>query len=249
MKIFKNRKSLVLITILLIGCFLIVGCGSKTSHSKASLPEKGEELSAQDIQAQAGGERAADSETEISDSKTGPTDSKPNAPVTDGGQGHSKTINEMAQPKADSSKESTSENKDVSGEKQDKLDATEDIPSVTLSIVGPEDIGIILKQTEVKIEEGETVLDVLKKAAQENNIPISVRGRKSAAYVEGIDNLFEFDRGAKSGWVYRVNGGLSNKSAGAFTVKAGDVIEWIYTLDLGRDVGDVSADPGGAPDE
>jgi hypothetical protein len=63
--------------------------------------------------------------------------------------------------------------------------------------------------------------------------------------VEGINNLFEFDHGAKSGWLYRVNGSMYSKSAGAFTVKAGDVIEWLYTLDLGRDI----EDSGGAADE
>jgi len=38
---------------------------------------------------------------------------------------------------------------------------------------------------------------------------------------------------------------MYSKSAGAFTVKAGDVIEWLYTLDLGRDI----EDSGGAADE
>ncbi len=66
--------------------------------------------------------------------------------------------------------------------------------------------------------------------------------------MEGIDNIFEFDYGVKSGWIYRVNGSIYSKSAGAYTVKAGDVIEWLYTLDLGRDLDDV-AGFGGAGDE
>lgn len=63
--------------------------------------------------------------------------------------------------------------------------------------------------------------------------------------MEGINNLFEFDHGPRSGWLYRVNGSMHSKSAGAFTVNAGDVIEWLYTLDLGRDI----EDSGGAADE
>ena len=34
----------------------------------------------------------------------------------------------------------------------------------------------------------------------------------------------------------KVNGSFYSKSAGEFTLKANDVIEWLYTLDMGRDV-------------
>jgi hypothetical protein len=67
--------------------------------------------------------------------------------------------------------------------------------------------------------------------------------------VEGIDNLFEFDHGAKSGWLYRVNGSMYSQSAGSFTVKPDDVIEWLYTLDMGRDIDDDTSYSGGAADE
>jgi hypothetical protein len=77
------------------------------------------------------------------------------------------------------------------------------------------------------------------------------RGSAKAPYIEGIDNLYEFDKGGKSGWLYRVNGTFPNKSAGAYILKKGDRIEWVYTLELGKDVGksenpkdDVNADSG-----
>ncbi len=62
------------------------------------------------------------------------------------------------------------------------------------------------------------------------------RGAGGAAYVEGISNLYEFDKGPKSGWVFAVNGVYSGTGAGSYSVESGDAIEWVYTLDLGKDV-------------
>ena len=58
-----------------------------------------------------------------------------------------------------------------------------------------------------------------------------------SAYVEGIGNLYEFDGGALSGWMYRVNGTFPNKGCSAVAAAPGDRVEWVYTCDLGRDVG------------
>lgn len=107
---------------------------------------------------------------------------------------------------------------------------------VTLSITADEQVGTILQATEVAIEEGDTVLDVLKKATKANKIPMEFRGSGAVAYVEGIDNLYEFDRGPKSGWMYRVNGVFGKQSAGSEKLKPKDRIEWLYTLDLGKDL-------------
>ena len=57
------------------------------------------------------------------------------------------------------------------------------------------------------------------------------------AYIEGIGNLYEFDAGALSGWMYRVNGWFPNYGCSSYQVQDGDVIEWVYTCDLGADVG------------
>jgi uncharacterized membrane-anchored protein len=56
-------------------------------------------------------------------------------------------------------------------------------------------------------------------------------------YIQGINNIYEFDAGALSGWMYRVNGWFPNYGASRYVVQQGDVIEWVYTCDLGRDVG------------
>jgi hypothetical protein len=232
-KLFVKKKSPVFISILLITCFLIVGCGNKTSVSKTPYQsEEGQEASQKEATIDHIQEDPKKAESiDTPDFMPNVEDSK-KSPVTD----------------SDVSRQGQ-ENVNSQGQEQEKSDDPEQVSSVTVSIVGPEDNGVIMKATVVEIEEGETVLDVLRKAARQNNIPISVRGRKSTAYVEGIDNLFEFDHGAKSGWLYRVNGSMYSQSAGSFTVKPDDVIEWLYTLDMGRDIDDDTSYSGGAADE
>lgn len=116
-------------------------------------------------------------------------------------------------------------------------ETAEPISSVTISIVADEETGTVLAATAVELKKDDTVLEVLKRTTRKNKIQMEYRGAKAAAYIEGIDNLYEFDLGAKSGWMYRVNGEFPNKSAGAYKLKDGDVIEWLYTVDLGKDLG------------
>lgn len=106
---------------------------------------------------------------------------------------------------------------------------------VHISITGHKDVGIILADTAVNIDEGDTVIDVLKRTAELNSIQLECSGIKAMAYVKGIGNTYEFDYGPKSGWIYRVNGEISNVGAGKYEVKDGDYIEWLYTVDLGRE--------------
>jgi hypothetical protein len=109
-------------------------------------------------------------------------------------------------------------------------------PLVFFSIMGPKEIGAILDRKEVILEEKDTVLDILIRITKEEKIQIEYKGAKSFAYIVGIQNIFEFDYGPKSGWIYVVNGVIPGKSAGAFTLEEGDIIEWFYTIDSGRDI-------------
>ena len=40
--------------------------------------------------------------------------------------------------------------------------------------------------------------------------------------------------------MYKVNGWFPNYGCSSYYLKDGDVIEWVYTCDLGKDVGDNS---------
>lgn len=96
--------------------------------------------------------------------------------------------------------------------------------------------GIILKSQKVKFYEKDTVYDVLKRQLDKNSILIEASFTGKSAYVEGIDNIYEFSCGKKSGWMYSVNDKYPQVSCSEYIVKDGDVIKWRYTCDLGEDV-------------
>lgn len=97
--------------------------------------------------------------------------------------------------------------------------------------------GVILSNTTVKIKDGDTVLNVLETIRDKYKIQMRYTGTKESAYIEGINNLYEFDGGRWSGWMYSVNSWYPNYGAGVYSLRAGDVIEWNYTCDLGKDLG------------
>lgn len=99
--------------------------------------------------------------------------------------------------------------------------------------------GIILKSCTVTFYDGESVFDVLKRVCAENGIQMeaSFTPMYNSAYVEGIHNLYEFDCGTGSGWMYRVNGWYPNYGCSRYQLRQGDVIEWRYTCNLGGDIG------------
>ena len=111
----------------------------------------------------------------------------------------------------------------------------------------PED-GVILTATTVTVYEGESVFNVLQREMKRNRIHMEFMNTPiyNSAYIEGINNLYEFDVGELSGWMYKVNGWFPNYGCSRYQLKAGDVVEWVYTCDLGRDVGEYM---GGQRDE
>lgn len=99
--------------------------------------------------------------------------------------------------------------------------------------------GVILPPTKVTFYEGESVYDVLQRVCKENNIHMESSWTPvyNSAYIEGINNLYEFDCGERSGWMYRVNGWYPNYGCSRYQLADGEKVEWRYTCDLGNDVG------------
>lgn len=106
--------------------------------------------------------------------------------------------------------------------------------------------GTILSTTTVTFYEGESVFDVLQRVCRNSGIHMEASWTPiyNSAYVEGIHNLYEFDCGALSGWMYRVNGWYPNYGSSRYQLQQGDVVEWRYTCDLGHDVGGAYAVTG-----
>ena len=106
----------------------------------------------------------------------------------------------------------------------------------TIRSVLPEDG--VLADDDAEIYEGDTVFTVLSRFCKEKRLPLSSKGStRYGVYVDGIAGLFEMDAGAQSGWMFSVNGDFPSKSAGDTALKDGDDVAWVYTLDLGKDVG------------
>jgi len=97
--------------------------------------------------------------------------------------------------------------------------------------------GVILQNMKVEFNEGDTVFDILVKITRKKGIHMEYRGSGSNTYIEGINNLYEFDGGSNSGWMYSVNGVYPNYGVGAYKVKSSDVIKFNYTCNLGADLG------------
>lgn len=99
--------------------------------------------------------------------------------------------------------------------------------------------GVILPTIKVAFTEGETVFDILKRICDEKNIQLEYSwSMYGTYYIEGINNLYEFDCGGDSGWMYKVNGWFPNYGVSAYEVSDGDQIFFLYTCKgLGTDVG------------
>ena len=93
-----------------------------------------------------------------------------------------------------------------------------------------------LSKKAYKVEDGDSVYDLLEKTGLDIEITRSAYG----VYINAIEGLAEFDEGAESGWMYRVNKKFPNYSASLYTLSKGDYVEWLYTRDLGADIGDNS---------
>lgn len=99
--------------------------------------------------------------------------------------------------------------------------------------------GFIIPTTRVEIAENETVFDVLLKVTKDRRIHMEYVSTPiyKSNYIEGIGNIYEIDAGPLSGWMYKVNNWFPNYGCGKYILKDGDSIEWVYTCDLGRDIG------------
>ena len=107
----------------------------------------------------------------------------------------------------------------------------------------PED-GRILPAVEVEIQSGATVIDVLRQVLREEKIHFEYTDATAydSAYIEGIGNLYEFDCGPQSGWMYSVNGVYPGLGCGSYTLSEGDAIVFSYTCNLGEDLGAEKSD-------
>lgn len=101
--------------------------------------------------------------------------------------------------------------------------------------------GVILERTEYVLRDGDTVYDILERACRYNKIQMEHQGATEnsfgSAYIKGINYLYEFSCGELSGWMYKVNGEFPKYGCSKYVLKDGDDIVWVYTCNLGEDIG------------
>ena len=106
------------------------------------------------------------------------------------------------------------------------------------AVLVPED-GTLLAATEVEFTGGDSVFDVFRQTLRNGKIHCEYVDASAydSVYIEGIGNLYEYDCGPQSGWMYSVNGTYPALGCSAYTLADGDVIVFSYTCDLGADLG------------
>lgn len=101
--------------------------------------------------------------------------------------------------------------------------------------------GVILPPTRYVLRPGDTVFDILDRAVHYNRIQMEYQGAREnsfgSVYIQGLHYLYEFSCGPLSGWMYRVDGEFPDYGCSRYVLHDGQVVEWVYTCDLGRDVG------------
>ena len=99
--------------------------------------------------------------------------------------------------------------------------------------------GILLETVELEFNGGESVFDVFRKVLREEKIHFEYVDASAydSVYIEGIGNIYEFDCGPQSGWMFSVNDVYPGLGCSSYTLADGDVIVFSYTCDLGADLG------------
>lgn len=90
--------------------------------------------------------------------------------------------------------------------------------------------GIIFSKNEIAVQENESAFDILKRELINAGIHIefSLSPVYNSVYIEGINNIYEFDCGERSGWKYYVNGKYPPVASSEYKVKPDDKIVFTY---------------------
>ena len=117
------------------------------------------------------------------------------------------------------------------------LDHADELAPEKAALV-PDD-GRILAETEAAFTEGESAFDVLLRVCKEKKIQMEYDDAPAygGVYLIGINNIYQADCGDLSYWMYSVNGEFPNFGCGDYVMRDGDELCFLYTCDLGADVG------------
>ena len=100
--------------------------------------------------------------------------------------------------------------------------------------------GYIVKPERITFTEGESAYDLVLRVCREKSIHFDATFTPlyNSCYVKGIGNLYEFDCGESSGWMFKVNDWFPNYGMSRYALRDGDTLSLLYTCDGGFDVGE-----------
>lgn len=127
----------------------------------------------------------------------------------------------------------SSSSKDTAG---DKDSSAKKFVILTIDATKGDD-GIVANKAKVDFKSGDTAYTVLKRYCDKNHIDYNAKNSSGSVYISRIDNLAESNAGPSSGWIYSINGKFDSQPCNKATVKPGDTVRWVYTIDLGKSEG------------
>lgn len=208
-----------------------------TEENESDVNEAENDRNDEDEKSTASNETASQSNTSnnASNDNFSSNNDSGNSSKTSSSNGNSAQSKDTSKETNEKSNKNSDEKSNEKPKEEQKKEPKEPEKTVTVSIKTGDVKGTILSETEVPWNDGDTVLDVTQRIVQERGIQISVRGSGANAYVEGMDNLYEFDEGPLSGWHILVDGAMIDRSAGAYPVSEGQSIDWNYTVNYLED--------------
>lgn len=84
--------------------------------------------------------------------------------------------------------------------------------------------GVLIAECEIGFDEGESVCDILKRAAKQHGLTVD-----GTTYIRSIGTLSEMQYGAMSGWLYSVNGEHPDIPCNEYFPGDNNIIVWSYT--------------------
>lgn len=258
-----NRKSVLLLLLFLLCGLLLCGCGTVTTEDAQSYLDgsgdvsRAEEETAQEAETGEGTTEvipeSENSSAVMDDSQTASANSENEKKPS---QGQTAKNNSSSENNSNSSSSGKSNNTSANGSGSSSgTNSSASAKQCTVSIdcktilnnmsllnaskssLVPAD-GVILKTVTVTFRDGDSVFDVLKAVTRDKGIHMDFNESPAygGAYVKGIANLYEKDCGDLSGWEYNVNGWYPNYACSNYIVSNGDVIQWRYTCNVGKDL-------------
>lgn len=131
-----------------------------------------------------------------------------------------------SKPQVGSENEADSEIEETS---RQNSDANQEVVQVVVDL---SDINQGTLSLSINYEEGMTAMDATENALRSAGISYSVISSGASAYMEGINNVYEFDHGPTSGFQVEVNGSHSSNSADVQPVYPDSHVYWYYTTDF-----------------